>query len=280
MRFSWEIPISTGHRGIHLAPGSFPLPAIGGPDFYTGQQIRVKVGKQAVPLRLVGITSYFPTVKPERNPFVIVDLSDYREYVRRLPSGSGSRPDEIWLALDPEVDRDEVISLILDVMPGVVFVRDAEAVAELAERNPLAGGGWDGLTVFSIFAIGVAVFLTLTVHALVSVKSGRIDLAVVRVLGFSRHQLFLSLVTERLIISVLAIAAGAAIGYWPGLWVLELVDFTAQGNDSVPPLVPSVKVWLMTGVLAGLMAGVALSVCFAVVSASRLNTSEVLRGGS
>ena len=280
MRFSWEIPISTGHRGIHLAPGSFPLPAIGGPDFHTGQQIRVKVGKQAVPLRLVGITSYFPTVKPERNPFVIVDLSDYREYVRRLPSGSGSRPDEIWLALDPEVDRDEVISLILDVMPGVVSVRDAEAVAELAERNPLAGGGWDGLTVFSIFAIGVAVFLTLTVHALVSVKSGRIDLAVVRVLGFSRHQLFLSLVTERLIISVLAIAAGAAIGYWPGLWVLELVDLTAQGNDSVPPLVPSVKVWLMTGVLAGLMAGVALSVCFAVVSASRLNTSEVLRGGS
>ena len=61
---------------------------------------------------------------------------------------------------------------------------------------------------------------------------------------------------------------------------MELVDFTAQGNDSVPPLVPSVKVWLMTGVLAGLMAGVALSVCFAVVSASRLNTSEVLRGGS
>jgi ABC-type antimicrobial peptide transport system permease subunit len=105
------------------------------------------------------------------------------------------------------------------------------------------------------------------------------DLAVVRVLGFSRRQFLLSLATERLIIAAVAIAAGAAMGYWPGLQVLELVDLTPQGNAPVPPLLPSVQGWLMTGVLAGLMAGVALSVGFAVVAARRLNTSEVLRGG-
>ena len=128
-------------------------------------------------------------------------------------------------------------------------------------------------------AIGIAVLLTLTVHALVSIRMGRMDVAVTRVLGFSHRQFFLALATERLIIAMLAIAAGAAIGYWPGLEVLELVDLTPQGNDPVPPLSPSVQGWMLTGVLAGLFAVSALSVAFAAVAARRLNTAEVLRGG-
>ena len=94
-------------------------------------------------------------------------------------------------------------------------------------------------------AIGIAVLLTLTVHSLVSIRMGRVDLAVARVLGFSRRQFFLSLATERLIVAVLAIAAGAAMGYWPGLEILELVDLTPQGNAPVPPLAPSIRGWLL-----------------------------------
>ena len=280
MRFSWEAPISKGQRGIYLPPGPFPIPAIGGPNFRVGQQIRVKLGDLAVPLQFVGITSHFPTIKPDRDPFVITDVSYYWEYVRRLPQSSLDLPEEMWLAIDPDADREQVISLVPDLVPGLVTVRDAEVVAGLAERNPLAGGGWNGLTVFSMVAVGLAVLLTLTVHALVSVKTGRMDLAVIRVLGFSRSQFFMSLATERLIIAVAAIAAGAFMGYWPGLQILELVDLTPQGNAPVPPMVPSVNVGLMVGVLAGLLAGAALSVGFAVVAARRLNTSEVLRGGT
>ena len=119
-------------------------------------------------------------------------------------------------------------------------------------------------------AIGIAVLLTLTVHSLVSIRMGRVDLAVARVLGFSRRQFFLSLATERLIVAVLAIAAGAAMGYWPGLEILELVDLTPQGNAPVPPLAPSIRGWLL--------AASALSVGFAAVAARRLNPAEILRG--
>jgi len=168
---------------------------------------------------------------------------------------------------------------VAELVPGLISVRDSAAIASLAERNPLAGGGWNGLTIFSMVAVGIAVLLTLTVHALVSIRMGRMDLAVARVLGFSRRQFLLSLATERLIIAVLAIAAGAAMGYWPGLEVLELIDLTPQGNDPVPPLLPSVQGWLMAGVLAGLLAASTLSVAFAVVAARRLNTADVLRGG-
>ena len=263
-----------------MPPGPFPIPAIGGPDFRVGQQIRVKIGNLAVPVRFVGTVSHFPTLYPDRHPFFVADLADYQEYLRRLPNSDLERPGEMWLSLDPSANREQVIARIPELLPGLIYIRDREAVAALAERNPLAGGGWDGLTIFSMAAIGIAVLLTLTVHALVSIKMGRMDLAVARVLGFSRRQFLLSLATERLIVAVLAIAAGAAMGYWPGLEILKLVDLTSQGGTPVPPLMPSIQGWLMVGVLAGLLAASVLSVGFAALAARRLNLAEVLRGGA
>ena len=279
LQFSWNEPISKGQRGIHLPPGPFPLPAIGGPGYQVGQQVRVGLGDLAVPVQFVGVTSHFPTMVTDRKPFFLIDLNDFQEYARRLPLGVVERPEEMWLAVDEEADRDQVTAQIGEAITGLVAVRDSESVAAQAERNPLAGGGWNGLTVFSMVAIGIAVLLTLTVHALVSIRMGRMDLAVARALGFSRRQFFLSLATERTIIAVLAVAAGAAMGYWPGLEILELMDLTPQGDTPVPPMVPSVQGWLMAGVIAGLLAAAAFSVGFATVAARRLNTAEVLRGG-
>ncbi len=276
---AWQEGFTTGQRGVHLPPGPFPIPAIGGPGFGLGQQIRVKLGNLAVPVQFVGLVSHFPTLYPDQGPFILVNLADYRDYARSLPISNLGRPNEMWLSLDPSADRQRVIDQIPDQIPGLISIRDRELAAELAGRNPLAGGGWDGLTAFSMVAIGIAVLLTLTVHALVSIRMGRMDLAVARVLGFSRRQFFLSLATERLIVAVLAIAAGAAMGYWPGLEILELVDLTPQGDDPVPPLMPSIQGWLMAGVLSGLLAASVLSVGFAAVAARRLNPAEVLRGG-
>ena len=279
LRFSWTVSIANGQRGVLLPAGPSPLPAIGGPEFQVGQQVRVELGNLVVPVRFVGITTHFPTLIPDRKPFFILDLTDFQEYARRLPSSISDEPNEMWLALDEDADRSQVILQIAEAAPGLITVRDGEATAALAERNPLAGGGWDGLTIFSMAAIGIAVLLTLTVHSLVSIRTGRMDLAVARVLGFSSRQFLLSLAAERMIIAVLAIAAGAAMGYWPGLEILELVDLTPQGDAPVPPLLPSVKGWLMAGVLGGLLGAAILSVGFAVVAARRLNTAEVLRGG-
>ena len=279
LQYSWNEAISDGQRGIHLPPGPFPLPAIGGPGYQVGQEVRVEWGNLAVPVQFVGITSHFPTVRPERKPFFLIDLTNFQDYARRLPMGIVEKPEEMWLAVSEEADREQVIAQIVEAIQRPVVIKDAESVVALAERNPLAGGGWNGLTIFSMVAIGIAVFLTLTVHAVVSIQMGRTDLAVARALGFSRRQFFLSLATERTIIAALAILAGAAMGYWPGLEILGLMDLTPQGDAPVPPMVPLVQFWLMSGVIAGLVAAAAFSVGLAVVVERRLNTAEVLRGG-
>ncbi len=280
LTFSWEEPFDGGQRGVHLPPGPLPLPAIGGPTFQPGQNVRVEHERLAVPLRIVATTQHFPTVPTSRRPFLLVDLSDYEDYLDLLPVGTLDPPDEFWLALDPAADREQVKAQVIAQLPALQSVVDREQVADLAESNPLAGGGWDGLTALGMAAIGIAVVLTLFVYAAVSVRTGRMDLAVARAIGISRSQFLLSVSIERLLIAALAIIAGAAIGYWPGLELIELMDLTPRGLPAVPPLVPAVQGWLLAVVLAGLSAASVASVLLTVVQARRLNTADTLREGN
>ncbi|GIT44797.1 MAG: hypothetical protein Ct9H300mP11_27330 [Chloroflexota bacterium] len=153
-------------------------------------------------------------------------------------------------------------------------------MADLAERNPLAGGGWNGLTMFSMVAIGIAVFPTLTVYAVVSIRMGRGDLAVARALGFSRGQIFLSRAHGKERHRCVGRRYRGVMGYWPGLEILELIDLTPRGAAPVPPMLPSVQVWLVFGVISGLVAISVFSVGLAAIAAMRLNTAEVLRSGN
>jgi putative ABC transport system permease protein len=279
LTFRWEEPFDGGQRGVHLPPGPLPIPAIGGPTFQPGQNVRIEHGRLAVPLQIVATTKYFPTVSTSRRPFLLVDLNDYEDYLALLPVSSLDPPDELWLALDPAADREQVKSQVIAQLPALQTVVDREQAADLAESNPLAGGGWDGLTALGMTAIGIAVVLTLGVYAAVSVRTGRTDLAVARALGFSRSQFLLSVSVERLLIAALAITAGAAIGYWPGLELIELMDLSPGGLPAVPPLVPAVQGWLLAVVLAGLSAASVASVLLTVVQARRLNTAATLREG-
>ena len=59
----------------------------------------------------------------------------------------------------------------------------------------------------------MAVLIALATHAVVSIRAGRVELTVVRTLGFSRIQIFLSLALERVVVSLLGLMMGGAVGY-------------------------------------------------------------------
>ncbi len=149
----------------------------------------------------------------------------------------------------------------------------------MTRRNPLAGGGWNGLTILGLSAVTVAVVLTLAMHAAVAIHTSRVDLTVARALGFSRAQIFLSLGLERLLVAVLGLGAGGAIGFGLGRWVLGFLDITASGRPVLPPMDVSVQGWLAALVFAGLAAASLLSLLFATMVARRLRVPDILRTG-
>ena len=279
--FSWVEPFSGEQRGLHVSPVPLPIPAIGGAGLSAGQLLRIGQGRASVPVMVVGVTELFPTVTSFRRPFLIVDINSYLPYLRLLPPGSlKTAPEEVWVAINPEYEREAVIAALEEELPLFTGVTDRLEAAERASANPLAGGGWDGLTGMSMAGIGLAVVTALLLHSAASVRAGRTDTAVAKALGLSSRQLILSVAAERWLMAGAAIAAGAAIGYWPGLQLVQLLDLTHSGAGSVPPMIPGAHGGLLAAVLAGLIAAVMASVGLGVLLVRRLNPVEVLREGT
>ncbi|MSQ06559.1 MAG: ABC transporter permease [Dehalococcoidia bacterium] len=264
-------------RGAFLPPGPFPLPAIGGPTFTPGQEVRLRAGRQVLPVTIREVTDFFPTIDPSLQPFLLVSLADYNRYLARVGGGAFNPPQEVWIEVEESANRDLVLQALGQRFPSLASVRDGPAAAQLASRDPLAGGGWDGLTLIALGSLTLTVVLALGIHAVVSVKAQRVDLAVVKALGLSSRQLFLGLALERAVVIVLALAAGCALGFWLGQWVLGFLDLTSSGREVVPPMVFTVRGWLVGVVILNLVGAALLSVALAAWSASRIKAFDILR---
>ncbi len=279
LRFTWEETFKDAPRGVVFPPDPFPLPAIGGPNFSVGQIVRVKAGRKLVPVVIRGTTDYFPTLNALTRPFLIVPLEPYKQYARRTSLERVKEPNAFWASVQGDADRVQVVASLHERIGAFVSIKDRDLLVETARRNPLAGGGWNGLTFLSMTAITVAVLLTLVIHSLVAIHTGRVDLAVARTLGFSRLQLALSLALERGLTAIFGLVVGSVVGIWLSRWVLGFMDIDARGRPIIPPMVLEVQDGLVVGALGGLIAATLLGLLVAVVFVRRLNVPDVLRTG-
>ena len=283
LNFSWEEALARAPRGIVIPPGPFPLPAIGGPTFHRGQELLIKqtgAGHASpVPLVVRDVTDYFPTLRPSSRPFLLVSFDHYGQYVEGAIGGRLEPHGELWLSMKDGAQRGQAIVSIQGLLPGSFSIQDRAAEVEQALRNPLGGGGWDGLTILSTAALTLAVVLSLGVYGASLLQSGRVDLAVARAMGFSRRQLVLSLGLERIVVAVLGIGAGSAVGLWLGRWVLGFLDVTASGRSVVPPMVVTMHDGLVALVFVGVVLALAIASVAAGLLAVRQRVPDILRTG-
>ena len=296
LSFAWQEPFTGEQRGVQIPPVNLPIPAIGGGGLRQGDRLWIKHVQASIPIRIVGETGFFPTTTKPRQPFVILDIDSFLSYRRFLPSvGPVEAPGQIWLSVkappilsrdaepgtggtgDSSYNREEIVSQIEDEVPPLTRVIDRDAIASRAALNPLAGGGWDGLTGLSIAAVGAAVGIASLLYGAAAARATRVDNAVARALGLSARQLFLTLLAERWLMAGAAIAAGAAIGYWPGLQLIQRLEIAPGSTEVLPPMIPQVHELLLSLVLAGLMLAVMGSAFYSALLARRDRPAEVLR---
>ena len=299
LTFAWQEPFTGEQRGVQIPPVNLPIPAIGGGGLRQGDRLWIKQVQASIPIEVVGEARLFPTTEKPHQPFAILDIDSFLTYRRFLPSvGPADTPGQIWLSLEckggtghadalcrqGERNRDVVVSQIEDEVPPLTRVISRDAVASRAALNPLAGGGWDGLTGLSIAAVGAAVGIASLLYGAAAARATRVDNAVARALGLSARQLFLTLLAERWLMAGAAIVAGAAIGYWPGLQLLQRLEAAPSGSSSavagtslLPPMIPQVHELLLGLVLVGLVLAVMGSAFYSAVLARRDRPAEVLR---
>ncbi len=281
LEFSWAEMLVDANRGAIIPLGPFPLPAVGGTPFRTGDTVRLLVGRERVPIpvEVTGEARFFPTAGRLNQAFLLVDLETYADYLRVVGLGGRQGPEEYWLELDGGEAREAAVATIREGIPSRAAIIDSEDVLEASRLDPLNGAGWWSLNGLGLVALVLVVLFTLVLHGTVSVRGSRVDLAVVKALGLSRRQLWLSLGVERLIVAFFGIAVGAGTGLLLARWVLDRTDITPGGFPAVPPHILTVQPWLL-GLVMGLLVGLSIgSAVMAGVLAGRIKNSDTLRLG-
>ena len=290
--FSWS-PGGVGVPGLRPGGAAPPLPAVVSPGILeaTGSEIgdRISLGMStfALPIQVVGVAEFFPTVDPRQQPFVITDLRGFVDYSnrhsRRIFGGAG----ELWVNRDilpgdlptalAAADRAAASLEELGLNSSRVLVAEEEAM--LRGAQPLANAGWGGLLVIMFLALTLASASGIALFCWLDTRERQTEFALLRTLGSTRRQLN-GVVWFNLAIVVIA---GVAVGTWAGAQIgaalLPVLEVSEGGVRATPPLIFETD-WRMLALAYAVLAVVSLvTVAWLALVISRLDVQRVLRAG-
>ena len=247
--FSWA-PGSFALRGIRAGGPETPIPALVSSEILdlagaeVGDTLNISISSTTLPIRIVAVTDYFPTLDPRREPFLVLDLRAYTHYSnmhdQRLIGGSN----ELWAGLDSSLSDDRLDRVSADVANaitsrGIRIVESTLASDIVAQRvqRPLVSAGWSGLLVLMFLTLVLASASGVMLFSYTDLRDRQTEFALLRTLGFSRGQLN-GVVWFNL---ALVVACGIALGTWVGQMIgnslLPVMEVAEGGVRVTPPMI-------------------------------------------
>ncbi len=215
------------------------IPALVSPRFIAatdgevGGRVDAFVGDTAVTFEIVGIVNYFPTLyEREAGGFMITSSEGL---LTRLGNET-SRPISFnQVFLDTEVDADA--ATLAAASPNLVSrIWDAQAIRQLIRADPMALGlrsvtflGYVLTSVLSLVGFATTFFL--------SVRQRAHSFGILRAMGMSPRQLYISLAVEQGLMIFTGLALGALLGSVLNSYVLPGLPVTL-GDQYIPPFIP------------------------------------------
>lgn len=229
-------------------------------------------------LTIVG-TATFPSVGPLRGSLTslgtggIVPTSVIPSFSKDQTDNGEAPTNDLFLRLANGVDIDAVGARLVKALdgaglyPGSIRVQKVQRPAEIVNNQSM------GLAPAVLAAtVAAAVLVSLALALTASVRRERRELALLKVLGFTRRQLGWTVVANATVIAVVGLAVGLPLGVMLGRWLWVLF---ARQLSVVPE--PSVPVVVLLAVAAAVLVLSSLVATVPAALASRTRTADVLR---
>lgn len=297
--FSWA-PGGVGVRAIRPGTTEEPIPVVASPAVLktararVGDVLALGISTYSLPVRIVAVAEYFPTLDPRKQAFMVLDLETFIRYSnlhnRRVVGG----PNELWVRLNQTQSDPSSIRGALD--DRGISVRDTYLSSELVTQRveqPLANAGWEGLLVIMFLALVLASASGMVLFSYLDTRERQTEFALLRTLGSTTRQLN-GVVWFSLLLVVVGgiglgtwaghpLAGGIGLGTWAGqqieISLLPILEVAEGGVRVTPPMVFQTN-WLTLLasylVLAAVAGGTAIWLAWLT---AKLEVQQVLRAG-
>jgi len=234
-----------------------------------GDPLRLTVGTAGecheIGFVVAGPLDLFPTLYPQDGPFFVANL----EYVYQ--GLGGTFPYDVWLATDPAVPGEEIVTGVQEL--GLAVVADADAQATIAaEQTRPERQGLFGLLTAGFLAAAAMTVLGFLVYAVVSFRRRFIELGTLRAVGLSVGQMVGYLAGEQALLILTGVGLGTVLGVGASRLFIPYLQVGAGKTALVPPFVVQIawqELWLIYAVF-GVMFLVAVGVLIVLLLRMRI----------
>ena len=236
----------------------------------------VHVFGRSIPVRIIGVADYFPTLDPEGGGFAVVGVTQLWRHLALSSANSARFAAEVFIGLEDTEDN-AVIDAVSSEIGGLLSLVDRDEIQRISVVTPLAVAGWRGASIITGgLAVGLAILGLLTFVPM-RPAGDKFNLAVLRALGVRKRGLVFISVIEQLVVLGVGVAAGVGVGLVMARIAVDTVSQTDSNVNALPPIVFSTD-WIYIGglVVALLAVGLIVSV-FDVISIRRISVAAIVR---
>ena len=240
--FTWDSG-GIGLRGIRIGQPEKPVPAVVSRSILDDAQARlgdtlnVSLSTYTLPLEVVAVADYFPTLDPGQRAFAVVDLRTFTDAANLYSPRPVGGSNEIWIDLKDQAN--DVASVTAVLADNGLRFREARIASELVSQSvdqPLVNAGWGALLVLVFLALVLASASGVMLFSYIDTRQRQTEFALLRTLGSSTKQLngvvWFSI--------ILVVACGIGLGTWVGFQtsasLLPLMEVAEEGVRVVPPM--------------------------------------------
>ncbi|MQF70147.1 FtsX-like permease family protein [SAR202 cluster bacterium AD-804-J14_MRT_500m] len=280
-------PAGLAIRGIRKGQQQGPIPAIVSHSFFElsdaelGDTVNVRLSNVAAPIELKAASEFFPTLFPQKVPFVVLGLEEMNRFVSLHKAMNTSGPDEVWMKLsDPSMPWDSLQPSIIGSGINVRSVHSAEDIISDKFKQTLVTSGWEGLFVLMFLSVAVSGITGLMLFAYMDTRDRQMEFALLRTLGLSRFQLRGVVWFTPIVIMLVGAGLGTGLGIGLTQALLPLLEVAEEGVKVTPPMAVNLN-WMAIAAPYLTISVVALIVApWLSWLAHKLDVQGVLRMGS
>ena len=280
--FTFGKDTDRGIRGFYRSPTGGPVPVIASSSFtrrtgtVAGDAIIVNVFGRLIPVRIMDVVEYFPTMNPSGNGFLIADLDGFLRHLNILTPIGSIRPNELMLRESPGAG-DEAYEYGLALARSPHMVHDRDRLLEEVRLDPLITAGWRAMALVAFAVIVFVSALGYVTYLISFAGESRAETGFLQALGLRRGQMTRLLGAEHLVVVCMGLALGTAAGFAMSDIMVSALAVTEDGLPVIPPFVLTTDWGFMGPIYVALVVTFVGALLWLARSVSRVNVTELSR---
>jgi hypothetical protein len=266
MVMAWSLPAAVSPSSRVIAPlsgDSVPVPVVMNPvamGYFglveVGSLTTMSLEGYSVPVVLVGVVDYFPTLDPAAG-FVITDINHLHSLGALFQVSRLKESNELWLNFQQSLSREREVGVVSELsdFDAELPLGDTIHLTELLDRtnaDPTLKVSGSGLLAIAFIAVLGLASLGFLVSMTIDIWKRTLEFAILRALGTSKYTILRALLFEWLIVFVLGAGLGVLLGRFVSELMMSFLEVTEVGTPVLPPF-ELLTDWLVLSVAIGFL---------------------------